>query len=347
MSYWTGYTLILIIGSGGLLFLLTTAHQAKRTTLTNILLVCLSLFLTGMASEVYFKLFFAESDSYKTLARENWLGRYYEGTFNSFGFRDQDWPAEAVVDKTKVMVVGDSFVEGFGINDPQDRFANILADKLAPNYAVFNLGHRGAGTDKEIKDVKEYPYEPDIMVWTYFINDIDGTARDFDLHGPSVTPDTPEFLEPIVENSYAINFAYWRIVRLLEAGRIDDRWQWRLQAFDTPEIWQAHRDDLRWIYEQTQAQGIPLIVVVFPDMVGTEESQIITQKIIKQFEQWEVPVLDVTPLIAPYDPADRVVNTVDPHPNELIHGLVGQALYHKFVELGLTEPETNVSVQSQ
>lgn len=342
MNYWLGYSLIVLLGIT--IFLLPLIYLRRRQlnwrTTENLLLLGLSLFITLMGVEFYFKLFFAQSDGFDTLARENWRDRYYDHTFNSFNFRDQEWTAEKVAGKTKVMVVGDSFVEGFGINDPADRFPDLLADMLGPEFVVFNLGKRGAGTREEMEKMAEYPFEPDILVWTYFINDIDDAARDLELDGPQRVPAIPPRLEPLVENSYAFNFVYWRLYRLSMGDNEDERWQWRQTAFDDPVVGEAHRQDLLSIHQQTVEQGIPLIVVVFPDMVETEATQYIAQPIIDLFRAQDVPVLDVTPLIADLPPADRIVNSVDVHPNELVHARVATALYERFVALGLTSPES-------
>ncbi|MDM8528994.1 SGNH/GDSL hydrolase family protein [Anaerolineales bacterium HSG24] len=334
ITYWVGYFFALFIGLGISITLLIIGR--KSTWVGNITLLFLSLFVTIMGLELYFNLFYAESDSYKTLARQNWRDRYYEGTFNSFRYRDQEWTDENIAGKTKVMVVGDSFVEGFGIKYTQDRFPDLLGEKLGSDYVVFNLGKRGAGTRKEIKAMQEYPYQADILVWTYFVNDIDDLSRELDIKGPQNVPPVPENLKSWVDNSYAFNFAFWRIYRLQQSKRVDERWQWRLSAFNDPIVGEIHQQDLLSIHEMTIAQHIPMIVVVFPDLVQIEESQAIAKPIISLFETHNVPVLDVAPLLKGIAPNERIVSWVDPHPNELTHGKVAEALYQLFIDLGMS-----------
>lgn len=331
--YWLIYFLILLIGSSSLIYFTARAHRANKAAITNLLLITLSIFLTCLALEFYFKVFYAETDGFKTLARENWFDRYYNGTFNSLGFRDQEWPPEQVADKKKVMILGDSFVEGYGIKYPKDRFSNLLANKLGQNYVVFNVGRRGAGTLKEIKDLKEYPYKPDILVLTYFINDIDNTAREHNIDGPTTMPYSPPALDPLLENSYAFNFFYWRAYRVLLYKQEALRNDWRASAVKNPEVWAAHEQELQTIIDWSTENHVKLMLLIFPDLVQTDETRYIVRPIIQYFTKHQVPVLDVTPLLTNIPTNERIVSSLDPHPNEHLHALIAEALYQKLHDL--------------
>ncbi len=312
-------------------------RRAKTSCLLeNFILVTLSIFITLMALEFYFKVFFAETDNFDTLARRNWREQYYRDTFNSFGYRDKEWTDEMVAGKIKVMVVGDSFVEGVGIENPGDRFSDQLAQMLGPGYVVFNLGRRGANTSQEIETIIEYPYSPDVLILSYVINDVEGVARGRRFDEPD-KPQVSPILSPLVQNSYAFNFLYWRIFRLFQSKQPDLKWQWLLSSYDDPEIWWLHQQELLSIYEGTQAEQIPLLVVVFPSMVYVEDSQIITERILDLYEKQGVPTVDVSDLIQDVPPDDRLASSVDAHPSELVHRLVAETLYDMFVEMGLVK----------
>jgi hypothetical protein len=287
-----------------------------------------------MVAEFYFKVFFAQTDDLDVLARRNWRDRYYSGTFNTLGYRDVEWTEAMVADKIKVMVVGDSFVEGAGIKDPQDRFSNQLAQKLGPDYAVFNLGRRGAYTSQEMYAVLNYPYPPDIMVWSYVINDIEEVAVKHGLDRPP-EPQVSPLLVPMVDNSYALNFVYWRLVRLAQAQQADAGEQWLHTAHADPAIWQAHQQELLSIYKETQARHIPLLVVVFPSLTAPAKTTFVTKRILDLFQAQGVPTIDVTTLIEDLPVSERIASPVDAHPSEIVHQRVAEALYEQFVKLGL------------
>ena len=338
MNYWVGYFLILFLGGSGLITLLFYLHRVKTSYphLENSILMRLTLFLTLMGAELYFKVFFAQPDALATLAAQNWYRRYYDGTINSLGYRDIEWTRDMVEGKIKVMVVGDSFVEGVGIESPQDRFPDLLARKLGLDYVVFNIGKRRANTVEEIEAIIKYPYAPDILILSYFVNDIDNVRWWYNLDR-AAGPSAPLLLSPLVKNSYAFNFLYWRLFRLFQAGQPDAEWTHLLKLYNDPNAWWLHRQDLLSIHEGAKAQRIPFVVVVFPSINRTQESAVVTERVIKLFEEKGAPVLDVAPLIAGLPTDELVASPVDPHPSELVHRLVAEALYEMFLELGLAK----------
>ncbi len=337
MNYWLGYALLLFVVCGGLIWLLVFLRQRgkSRPIVENLIIMILTLFLTFMAIEFYFKVFFVQMDALHSLARQNWYERYYpEGAMNSLGYRDVEWTDEMVAGKTKVMVVGDSFAEGVGIESPEGRFSNLLAQKLGSNYVVFNLGKRGANTQQEIKAIIDYPYSPDILILSYFINDIEDIRwwhNENRPPGPSVLP----YLSPLVDNSYALNFIYWRLYRVLQGDHLEVWWYWLQSLYDDPDVWWLHQQNLLSIYEGTRAEQIPFLVVVFPNLGDIEGSAAITGQIIDLYAERGVPVLDVRELVKDISPDALLVSPVDSHPSELVHQLVAEALYEKFVALKL------------
>lgn len=337
MGYWPGYFLILFLVGGGLIMLLLHLHRGviSRPFLENLTLMGLAIFITLMGVEFYFKVFFDQTDSLDTLARQNWRERYYTGTFNSWGFRDIQWTDEMVAGKIKVMVVGDSFVEGAGIEYTRDRFPDRLAQKLGPDYVVFNLGKAGTNTSQQIQAIINYPYAPDILVLSYFINDIQGVVGEKNWINRPPGLKIPPLLSPLVKNSYAFNFFFWRVVRLLQSGQPDAQWLWLLRVYNDPDAWWRHQQELLSIYEGARSQRIPLFVVVFPSMDYTEASQVVTERIINLFREQGVPVLDVADLIKDIPVSERIASPVDTHSSELVHARVADALYEMFVEAGL------------
>jgi lysophospholipase L1-like esterase len=336
LTYWLGYSLILLVGGGGLIVLLLYWRRAKKggPGWENLLLSLLTLLVSLLAAELYFKVGFAQSDDLDVLARDNWRERYYTGTFNSLGYRDIEWREELVAGKIKVMVVGDSFVEGAGIKDPADRFPDQLGQKLGPAYVVFNVGRRGAYTSQEIYATLNYPYRPDILVWSYVINDIEEVAVKHGQHRPA-KPEAPEVLAPVVNNSYAVNFVYWRLARLAMARQPDAGEAWLRAAHANPAIWQAHRQELLSIVAGAETRQIPLVVVVFPSLTNIEKTRFVTERMIDLFAEQGVPTIDVATLLADRPPASLIASPVDAHPSELVHRLIAEALYEQLIELGL------------
>jgi len=341
MNYWIGYLIILFFVGSGLMALLLYSYRRFPTYpfLTNIILMLISLFIIFMALEFYLKVFFAEPHAMDTLARQNWRERYANPkSYNSFGYRDIQWTEQMVADKTKIMIVGDSFVYGDGIEDVRDRFSDRLGQKLGSDHVIFNLGRGGTNTKHHIEAMVQYPYSPDILILSYFLNDIQGAALE---HQWTLRPKNPEVIPwaaPLVNNSYALNFLYWRLYALLQVRQPDLTWDWYLQLYNDPDSWWVYRQQLLSICEGAKAEGIPLVVIVFPSMNHVAESQVINERIISLFQEKGVPVLDVADFITGIPTEALVASPMDAHPSELVHQLVADHLYELLVTEDLVKP---------
>jgi hypothetical protein len=297
-----------------------------RRLAQNISLSVFSILIILILLELFFYSF-AQSDALGyTLASRNWFKRYW--VKNSLGYRDVEWTPQRLEGRTKIMVVGDSFTAGYGIENKEDLFSYVLGQELGDEYAVMNLGRNGVNTEGAIENVRDYPYEPDIMILTIYINDIDGVAPNKGLpHPPALQVDVPALLAPLVENSYAANFFYWRMYRLGAKEWDNTYWNWLLSRYSDPEIWQAYEEQLLLINAYMKENNKKLIVVVFPHLTAIEKSQPITSKMVGLFTRRGVPVLDVASLVEGMDSDRLIVNAFDPHPSRFLHRLVGGELY--------------------
>ncbi|HXW01466.1 MAG TPA: hypothetical protein VEC93_23850, partial [Anaerolineae bacterium] len=169
-----------------------------------------------------------------------------------------------------------------------------------------------------------------------FVNDIEGVAGALGLSQPPRDEVSPLLL-PLVRNSYAFNFLYWRLYRLSQIGQPDRKWEWQLGLHHHPDAWWLHQQQLLTLYEGTKAEKIPFIVVVFPSMNRPQESQFVTERILNLYREVGTPVLDVAELIKDIPLDERVATPVDPHPSELVHERVAEALYDIFLEMKLAE----------
>jgi hypothetical protein len=338
MSYWIVYFIVLILGfilGFGLLFV---AHRylkqssAMQKLVQNITLSLLTLFFILMISEIFFKVFFAQSDAWnQTLASQNWFKRYW--ATNSMGYRDVEWSEADLHNKKRILVLGDSFAAGHGIENIEDRFSDQLGAKLGDDYLVMNIAASGISTKEEIDRVTGFPYKPEIFILQYFINDIRYAANEqgFIPDDPSVNP--PAFLKPLVDNSYVINFISWHAIRLLPGPWQADDFIWLNKVYNDPNVWWFHQQELLTIYEGARSEQVQLIVVIFPSLTDVDRSSRLTAKVIDFFKSHQVPVLDVAPLVQDIPLEQRIVSSLDAHPSVLVHHRVAEALYEMVMDL--------------
>lgn len=103
-----------------------------------------------------------------------------EVKINSKGFRDVEHNYEKPDGVFRIVVVGDSFIEGWGV-PIEDAFPRVLEDRLRPrNVEVIALGVRNYGTVAEYVALLEEGrrYEPDLVLLAFFaLNDVHNNSR--------------------------------------------------------------------------------------------------------------------------------------------------------------------------
>ncbi len=103
--------------------------------------------------------------------------RYY--STNEFGFRQSSCTLSKENNKTNIILLGDSFTFGIGVNDGFE-FASVMTNKLKPDYNVINLGIGGWGLTQEIRVFYEIgqSYDPEIVIIIFCNNDPDDNLLD-------------------------------------------------------------------------------------------------------------------------------------------------------------------------
>lgn len=91
---------------------------------------------------------------------------------NSLGFRDREHSVDGEGARFRVVVLGDSFVWGFGVNN-EDIFTVRLREML-PGVQLINLGVTGYNLtqEHELLKLRGLTYDPDLVVVTFCQNDI-------------------------------------------------------------------------------------------------------------------------------------------------------------------------------
>jgi hypothetical protein len=146
-----------------------------------------------------------------TLASWNWQ-IYYHKPLNNMGLRDSKNLPDFKPDEVSIFFTGDSYTEGYGIKQVQNRYSDLVAQKLGKNYAVYNLGQSGSALTEQIEAMKSAPFLPDIIVWQFFFNDIDDICYELGFPYPSLDPYGKLNLVTkfFVKNSYLANFIYFK-----------------------------------------------------------------------------------------------------------------------------------------
>ena len=118
----------------------------------------------------------------------------YRVTINSRGLRDRETTPEPAPGVTRIVLLGDSFAWGWGVDDGEC-FADRLEQRLAPAVEVVNAGVPGYSTDQELLWLERegLGYRPTLVFLCLLLNDVEGNhdlVRD-ELGKPRLAPRAP------------------------------------------------------------------------------------------------------------------------------------------------------------
>jgi hypothetical protein len=326
----TIFIMLLLIG----LMLIATAWQKRiprlRYLAARLLVTYLTLVGLLVGGEAYFRYLYAESGWGFTLAYQNWERRYWQT--NSLGYRDREWTPQDWEGKTTIMVLGDSFSAGWGIEDPSDRYPDVLAELLGDDYAVINLARPGLTPRRELALAQEHPLQnPDIILFQYYLNDIDDAAMEIADFWMPTFPKPPHWIDT---ESYLANFLYWRIVPAYSTIHAPDGqsyWEWNYATFDNYGIFQRHRAELEQVMAFAEERNARLIVVIFPNMHDPVRSIQYVDAVATVFqEKGYTDILKLFDEAAKWDFADSMVSDRDAHPSVAFHHRVAELIYENF-----------------
>lgn len=110
----------------------------------------------------------------------NWEGEInsIKVSTNSFGMRDDEFPLEKPEKSIRILVLGDSFTFGLGVEQsaiyPEQLERILNREEAEFHYSVLNGGVGGYNTEQELKWLKEkgLAFEPDIVIVGFVLNDV-------------------------------------------------------------------------------------------------------------------------------------------------------------------------------
>lgn len=96
------------------------------------------------------------------------------GEFNGKGYRGREYPFERTPGKKRIVLIGDSVLEGLGVTE-SERFSEILQRRAGTSVEIINLGVRGYNLAQEFAYLKEagLRYKPDLVAFCTTFNDVE------------------------------------------------------------------------------------------------------------------------------------------------------------------------------
>lgn len=124
---------------------------------------------------------------------------------NQYGFRDREWKIEKDSDQKRVMLIGDSFLEGVMAEQSETIVEHFRKKDEKETFDLMNMGIMGTGISSYLKIIADAApvFNPDIVCLVLYSNDI--TSEELKLPSKSFTPQyfnsfKPRGLELLVQH---------------------------------------------------------------------------------------------------------------------------------------------------
>lgn len=332
------------------------SRSTKLTTnRVNLLIViassALSILLCSMLAEVFFRGIEPKSPPGTTFGKPVQT--------NVDGFRDRDFAIPKPADIYRVLVLGDSFTWGWGL-DVDETIPKLIEKDLtvqsaASHVEVINASDPGANTVEQLMLLKDkgLKYEPDMILVIYNLNDIEYkpelAAIEYDAANvvPVVELDPGEditkfsknkgvrgFIMQIEERSAFVRFLVPRVGSVLrERGLIDSvEFSWVATIFhgytDINPGWIESKNALREISEIARNGDIEFVVAVYPllnelDNYGGVEAHMTIRGFCIDAQ---IKCVDLLEVFEDTPERSYFINYADSHPNAKAHQLVTEFL---------------------
>lgn len=304
--------------------------RRARAVSANAALVIFSSCYALLTADLLFGLLGVQSHGLGfTLAAKRWEQNYWH-PINSYGYRDDEhmW-ADHVL-----FIVGDSFAAGYGVDRIEDRMSGVLARKLGSRWTVATLAKPGWDTVDEYAALLAHPKTPDVIVVSYFLNDIEGAAARHGFPLPQVVVPPPAVLRPLVDRSFLVNWLYWRFAT---PGAVDRYWSHMRAAYSTPEIFSAHVADLAKFVRHAANIGARLYFVMWPIPTDLSGSEWMVSKVTEGLTPYHANLIDLRDYLKQKRTTELVVNQTDGHPNAQVHAGVAQLILERLLADGAIE----------
>lgn len=295
----------------------------SRTISGKFALVVFSTAYTLLIIELVFGVFALEHQ----LASHRWAAKYWFPTINSYGYRDY----EPVWSDHALFVIGSSFAAGDGIEHLEDRMSAVLGRKLGPHWTVATLASNGWVFAKKYEHLLAFPKTPDILLVSDFVSDIDDAAAKHGLNRPEIVVDPQGFFKPLIDNSFLINWIYWR---LEENGAADEYWAYLQRAFASPEIFADYMANLEKFMDYARKNGARLYFVIWPLVKLLDEDEI-PRKVSAALKERGANIIDLTPYLKNRPLRDITVNSSNTHPNARVHAQMAEVIFQRLSKDGL------------
>jgi lysophospholipase L1-like esterase len=248
---------------------------------------------------------------------------------NSQGLRDREYSFEKTPGVLRVLMLGDSLTEGWGVPEP-DTFVRRVERLYADHGVKAEVINTGVGNWNTVEEVElfmtdVYRYNPDIVVLNYAINDSEPVPHDR----------PPSFL---MRHCYSCVFLLGRydaLRRMIFGGQDWKEYYLGLVGDGTTQGWIDSKAAIKKLADYCKEHRIKLLIAMHPELHDVQHYQLqwITDLVRGAAAEYDVPFVDLLPYVHDQPPSTLWVTPPDPHPNALADKFLAQGVYEALEKL--------------
>jgi lysophospholipase L1-like esterase len=245
-------------------------------------------------------------------------------TTDGAGFRDEEIPVEKRPGSTRIMMLGDSVLFGWGVNQDETVSTRLKQAWRQAGHDI-DVINGGVGNYNTIMEVeffltRGYRFKPDVVVLNYFINDAEPIPR-YDY----------SFIERVSAAWVYYGSRLDIVERELNLGRQTDWRSYYSGLYDdahNPGGWRNVELWIRKLASYCRDNGIKLLIVNYPELRVLDPYPFpeVQHRLAALAADLELPYLDLLDPLRGEEPASLWVTPPDPHPNGHAHALFARAI---------------------
>jgi lysophospholipase L1-like esterase len=246
---------------------------------------------------------------------------------NSGGLRNREVTLEKPAGTARIMMLGDSIVFGWGVDQDKTMSVDLEKDLSAGGFGLAEVINTGVGNYNTAMEVAYFlksgaAYHPDTVVLNYFINDAEPT--------PTYQP-VPWYARRFY--AYAVSGGAWDIFKRSLLGGPEWHKYYADLYRDGQPGWMAAQDNIRRLAAYCRENGIRLVMTNIPELHQLSPYPFVdvNAKLAAIAAAEGIEYVDLLPAVTGEAPDSLWVTAPDPHPNAKAHALMARRLADYFL----------------
>jgi lysophospholipase L1-like esterase len=242
---------------------------------------------------------------------------------NSHGLRDREFAFDKPAGMLRIVMLGDSFTEGWGAAE-QDTFSKRIERRYAAQGDKVEVINTGVGNWNSIQEVEffltdAYRYHPDIEVLNFAFNDAEPVPHDR----------PPSFLMRYCYSCVFLVGRFDALRRIIFGGKGWLDYYLGLFGDGSTPGWLGAKEAIKRLADYCKENNIKLLIANHPELhdVKNYRLQKITDLVQGAAAENKVAFVDLLPYVRDQNSAALWVTPPDPHPNGFAHKFLADGIF--------------------